>query len=114
MCYLVPDSGTVSRAAWKCSSAAAHSCPDLQCLASLSLLCSFQTDVMLLRMTLTHRLNMRSGRHRGLRSLAVGIPASIFGFRQSHFHIYCLGTSVIDHRLQRAVKMVFLTPSGHF
>ena len=64
------------------------------------------------RMSLSQSFLRQSSRHSGRRLPAVGIPASIFGFRQNHFHCVC--TSFDDHRLQRVVNIVSLISFGHF
>ena len=72
-----------------------------------------QTEAILLSMSLSHSFLRQSSRHWGRRLLAVGIPESIFGFGQSHFHFHCVGDSIGDHRLHKAVNIVFLASSGH-
>ena len=104
MYIYVPDSCAASSAAWKRRSAAENPLHDLQCWASFSALCLSHVDIILLSISLSHNFL-------GLRPFAVGIPESIFGFRHSHFHFHCIGTSFADHMLQSAVKMVFWTPS---
>ena len=77
-------------------------------------MCVSQTDIIILSISLSHSFLRQSSRHSGHWSLGVGIPESIFGFRQNHFHFHCIGTSFVDQRLQRAVSIVFLTFSDHF
>ena len=59
-------------------------------------------------MSLSHNFFKQSSRHYGLISFANGIPVSGIAIFQWS------GTSLVDHRLQRAVNIVFLTSSGHF
>ena len=73
----MPDSYAVSSAAWKWSSATEHPRPDLLGWASLRALCSSQTDVILLSLSLSYSFLRQSSKHSGLRSFAVGISESI-------------------------------------
>ena len=99
-------SSVLSRTDWKWDSAAEHPRPDLQCWATLSILCASQTYVILLRISLSHSFFRQSNMLSGRRSFAVGVPLLIFGFCQSSiqrvYEIFC--SAVGKHLIETSVS----------